>query len=203
MRNAARSKTTEPSARRTPTAREPSPRRSRNRLGLTTVVAASILLSTSFSARAQASVCKLVPDDRNAPEEILRCGDTLEVRSGHDTNYNLVDQKGMPQPRELRLDGGALKIEFHPSNEHPTFQIRTPYAIAAVRGTKWVVEVGSGKMSTFVIEGNVAVSRPNGEQTVLLGPSQGADVSPRSRPIVVARWPAARVRALLARFGQQ
>ena len=57
-------------------------------------------------------------------------------------------------------------------------------AIAAVRGTKWVVDVGSEKASTFVIAGRVAVSRPSGGQTVLLRAGDGADVSPDSAPIV-------------------
>ena len=124
------------------------------------------------------------------------------VRTAHDTFYHPVDQNATEQPNEVELDGGALMVEFHPSKRHPSFQIRTPYAIAAVRGTKWVVDVGSEKASTFVIAGRVAVSRPSGGQTVLLRAGDGADVSPDSGPIVVKRWPAPRVRALLARFGQ-
>jgi ferric-dicitrate binding protein FerR (iron transport regulator) len=197
MQNAL-SKLTKPAACGTPTAREPL----RNRAGPTTIVAAAVLLSGAVSAGAQTSACVLVPDAQNPPEKILRCGDGLVVRPAHDTTYHSVDQNGTQQPNELQLDAGALMIEFHPSNGHPTFQIRTPYAIAAVRGTKWVVEVGSGKTSTFVIAGYVAVSRPRGEQTVLVRATQGVDVSPGSGPIVVQQWAASRVRALLARFGQ-
>ncbi|HEY3719735.1 MAG TPA: FecR family protein [Roseiarcus sp.] len=166
------------------------------------MVAAAILLSTGVSAAAQTSACELVPDAQNPPEKILRCGRTLVVRTAHDTSYHPVDQNGTEQPNEVELDGGALMVEFHRSKRHPSFQIRTPYAVAAVRGTKWVVDVDSEKASTFVIAGRVAVSRPGGEQTVLLRAGDGADVSPDSGPIVVKRWPAARVRALLARFGQ-
>ena len=198
MQNAALSKRTKAFAIETPVARGPS----RNRAGPTTIVAAAVLLSAGVSAGAQTSACELVPDVQNPPEKILRCGRTLVVRTAHDTSYHPVDQNATEQPNEVELDGGALMVEFHPSKRHPSFQIRTPYAIAAVRGTKWVVDVGSEKASTFVIAGRVAVSRPSGGQTVLLRAGDGADVSPDSGPIVVKRWAAARVRALLARFGQ-
>jgi hypothetical protein len=155
-----------------------------------------------LSASAQTSACELVPDAQNPPERILRCGDKLVIRTAHDTSYHPVDQNGTEQPNAVELDSGALMIEFHPSKGHPSFQIRTPHAIAAVRGTRWVVDVGSGQTSTFVIAGHVAVSRPSGEQTTLLRAGEGADVSPGSGPIVVKRWAAARVRGLLARFGR-
>jgi ferric-dicitrate binding protein FerR (iron transport regulator) len=198
MQTAALSKWTKPFARETPAARGPS----RNRAGPMTIVAAAILLSATLSASAQTSACELIPDAQNPPERILRCGDRLVIRTAHDTSYHPVDQNGTEQPNVVELDGGALMVEFHPSRRHPSFQIRTPYAIAAVRGTRWVVDVGSDKASTFVIAGRVAVSRPSGEQTVLLRAGDGADVSPDSAPIVVKRWAAARGRALLARFGQ-
>jgi ferric-dicitrate binding protein FerR (iron transport regulator) len=198
MQNPTSSKMTAASGRWTPATREPS----RTRAGPTIVAAAAALLAVAVSAEAQTSGCQLVADDRNPPEKILRCGDTLEVRTAHGTSYRPVDLQGKPPPGELQLDAGALMVEFHPSREHQTFQIRTPYAIAAVRGTKWVVDVGSEKTSTFVIAGRVAVSRPGARPSALLRAGQGADVSPGSGSIVVKRWAARRVRALLARFGQ-
>jgi len=189
---------TPPSGRWTPGAREPS----RTRAGPAIVAAASVLLAAVVSADAQTSACRLVADENNPPEKILRCGDTLEVRTAHGTSYRPADLQGKPPPSELQLDAGALMVEFHPSREHQTFQIRTPYAIAAVRGTKWAVETGAEKTSTLVIAGRVAVSRPEGGPAALLHAGEGADVSPGSGPIVVKRWAPARVRALLARFGQ-
>jgi hypothetical protein len=173
----------------------------RRRLGLTIVVAAAIHLSAGAAVRAQGGACELIPDVRNPPERILRCDDTLVVRATRDASYRLPDQPEAQQPDVLQLDRGAVMVEFHPSRAHPSFQIHTPYAIAAVRGTHWVIDVGPDKASTFVIEGVVAVSRPRGAETVLLHPGEGADVSPDSGPIVVKRWPALRVRNLLARFG--
>jgi ferric-dicitrate binding protein FerR (iron transport regulator) len=171
------------------------------RLGSTIAVAAAIQLFAGMSAHAQGVACALVSDDRNPPERILRCGDTLEVRASHDASYRLPDQPQARQPDALQLDRGAVIVEFHASKAHPSFQIHTPYAIAAVRGTHWAVDVRMGKTSTFVINGVVAVSRPQGGQTALLHAGDGADVAPDSGPIVVKQWAAARVRKLMARFG--
>jgi hypothetical protein len=164
-------------------------------------IASALLLSTA-AARAQAGGCELVADERNPPEKILRCGDALAVRPAHQTEYHPVDQTGNAPPNAIQLDSGALMIEFHPSNGRRHFQILTPNAIATVRGTKWVVEVAPARTSTFVIAGRVSVSRPHGEQAVLLRPGEGADVTPDGGPIVVKRWARPRVQTLLARFGE-
>jgi hypothetical protein len=188
-----------PSALRSLTAGEASARPLRRREALTALVAATILVSARASARAQDRACELVPDGRNPQERILHCGDGIVVRPADGADYHLVDQPGHPD--SLLLDRGAVMVEFHRSEAHPSFQIQAPYAIAAVRGTKWIVDAAPTMTSTFVIEGVVAVFRPGGAETALLHPGEGADVSPDSGPIVVKRWPAARVRRLLARFG--
>jgi ferric-dicitrate binding protein FerR (iron transport regulator) len=171
--------------------------------GLWIMLAAALIgLMAATPAGAQSGACQFVPDDRNPSEQILRCGASLTVRQAAGTSFHAVDQKETRQPKALQLDEGALLIEFHARAGHNTFQILTPQSIAAVRGTKWAVEVGAGRSSTFVISGVVAVSRPGGHQTVLLRRGEGADVSPDSGPIVVKRWAAKRVQALLARFGE-
>jgi hypothetical protein len=168
------------------------------------VAVVSVWLAITLGAAAQNAECKLVPDDRNPPEKIMRCGDDLTVRAARGTRFNPVDRQGKEPPKELRLDAGALIIEFHPSEARKNFQILTPHAIAAVRGTKWVVDVHSRRTSTLVITGEVAVRRPDGGAAVILGPGEGVDVAAGTRagPLMVKRWPQARVRALLARFGE-
>jgi hypothetical protein len=81
------------------------------------------------------------------------------------------------------------------------FQVITPQAIAAVRGTKWAVDVAETKTSVFVVNGRVAVGRRTGGQSVTLGSGEGVDVE-EAGPLTVKRWPPARVSALLARLGQ-
>jgi len=81
------------------------------------------------------------------------------------------------------------------------FQVITPQAIAAVRGTRWAVDAADAKTSVFVVEGRVAVGRRKGSHSVTLGPGEGVDVE-AAGPLTIKRWPAARVQALMARLGR-
>jgi hypothetical protein len=101
----------------------------------------------------------------------------------------------------VELDGKALLVEVPPKSGGNTFQVITPQAIAAVRGTKWAVDVNGDKSSVFVVHGRVRVGRRTGSHGVTLGPGDGVDVAPGA-PLTVKRWPSARVSALMARLGQ-
>ena len=170
-----------------------------------------VLMAGAFSlcvfaptvAFAQSGGCLLIADERNASEKLLRCGNDLTIRAARGTRPGLADKQGPSQPSDAQLDSGALMIEFNPTGTRRNFQILTPHAIAAVRGTKWAVEVKSGQTSTLVISGAVEVGhRDDAQRTVTLRAGEGADISPAVRSIVVKRWPQKRVSALLARFGQ-
>jgi len=145
-------------------------------------------------ASAQPAGCTLTPDERNPSEKILRCGDDLTLRSAPGTQYKLIT-KGPPLPSGAELNSGALLIE----GTHD-FQILTPLATAAVRGTKWAVQVAPRQTSALVLSGVVEVTR--GRQKVSLRAGEGVDVSPGNGPLAVKRWKPKRVKALLARFGQ-
>jgi len=160
-------------------------------------LAAWLMLAACGASLAQTAECSLVEDPHNAPEKILRCGDELSVRIARGTRYKLITREGQPLPSGAELDSGALMIE----GEKP-FQILTPHAIAAVRGTKWAVEVKAKQSSTLVISGAVEVKRRDGKQTVTLKDGEGVDVARGGGPLEVKRWKKKRVRALLARFGQ-
>jgi hypothetical protein len=165
-------------------------------------VAVSAWLAASTAAFAQSNGCSLVADDRNPSEKILRCGKDLTIRTAPGTRPALTDKQGQAQPADVQLDSGALMIEFNPTDAQRSFQILTPHAIAAVRGTKWVVEVTSKRTATLVISGVVEVGHRGAKQTAKLRAGEGADISSGTRPIVVKRWPRKRVSALLARFGE-
>ena len=147
------------------------------------------------------TTCALRPDERNPSEKVLRCGDQLTIRNAPNTSYRLTDQKGDELPKGAQLDSGALLIEFKPSAIQRSFQIRSPHAIAAVRGTTWAVEIDADKTATLVISGVVEVRRPNAKKGVRLRAGQGTDVSPGTGPLTVKRWGKPRVDALMARFG--
>lgn len=174
--------------------------RSRRRTGGVAVLALALTLSAP--AAAQSGVCSLTADEHDAALSVMRCaGDLLTVRETPDAQYAAEPAGANAAPRRIRLDAGALMIEFHSSARQRNFEILTPIAIAAVRGTKWIVDAEPGQTSTFVVAGVVAVSRRADGRTALLAQGQGVDVLAAGGPLVVKRWKPARVKALLARFG--
>jgi ferric-dicitrate binding protein FerR (iron transport regulator) len=178
--------------------REPGP----VRYSLVALAAVCVVLGATAPLFGEPDGCVLAPDDRNPSEKILRCGDALTIRTAPDTRYRLTAQVGQQRPSGAQLDSGALMIEFTPSEGRRKFQILTPHAIAAVRGTTWAVEVEPERTSTLVISGTVQVTRPRGKRSAVLHAGEGADVSAGSDPITVKIWGKKRVDALLARFGQ-
>jgi|SRR5262245_6086077 len=153
------------------------------------------------SLHAQSAGCALVPAP-GMSEQILRCGRDLVIRPAPFTRYRLTGQQGNEPPTGVQLDSGALLIEFNRGRGRGNFQIQTPHAIAAVRGTKWAVEVEPDRSSTLVVAGAVRVTRLNRADGVTLLAGQGVDVSPGTGPIAAKPWGKPRIRALLSRFGQ-
>jgi ferric-dicitrate binding protein FerR (iron transport regulator) len=158
----------------------------------------------AWSANAQQDICTLAPDPHNAVLSVMTCGaDGLVVREAAGTRYQRVSHNRSAFPDAIRLDVGAVMVEFHPSEEHKNFEILTPIATAAVRGTRWIVIFEKARMSAFVIDGGVAVARRHARKGVTLGPGEGVDIDSGSKtPLVVKRWRDARVKALLQRFGE-
>ena len=182
--------------------REPTPGR---KLFAALLVATGLIgstLSGAQVARAAGGGCALVPNERDPSEKILQCGQELTVRPAHGTRYRPVFKAGQQLPTAIQLNDGALLIEFHPSGQQNEFQILTPLAIAAVRGTKWAMEVAPARTSTLVLDGSVAVTSRRLNQYVVLTEGQGVDISPSDMSMVQKQWGEARVRALLARFGE-
>lgn len=169
---------------------------------LAVVAAAAILLCPPGRVLAQTGGCNLMPDDREPSVKILRCGEDLTIRIAANTDYQLTQTQGQALPRGAQLKAGALMIDFKPGPRQRNFQILTPHAIAAVRGTVWAVEVKPEQSSTLAVSGSVQVTRANGSRGVTLTAGEGADVTPGTGPITVKRWGEPRVKALLARFAQ-
>jgi ferric-dicitrate binding protein FerR (iron transport regulator) len=133
---------------------------------------------------------------------ILRCRDGLTITAEDGARYTLRDRNGDRSVDTVNLLRKALLLDAPANRPEPRLQVITPLAIAAVRGTKWAVDVAAGKTSVFVVRGSVMVQRPAAGSGVALGSGDGVDVEPGTGPLTVKRWPAARVSALLARFGQ-
>jgi FecR protein len=169
------------------------------------LTAAVLLLSICLhSPLAQAqSMCALIPDKQSPSDRVLRCGRALTVQPAPGTSYNPVDAAGGRPPSSVRLDSGALLIDFHPSKALRNFQVLTPEAIASVRGTRWAMEANPGKTSVLGLAGAIQVARANSPaDVVVLLRGEGVDVTTSGEPLQVKRWKPQRVQALLARFGR-
>lgn len=139
---------------------------------------------------------------QDPPRTVLTCPNGVKIVAEDGTSFELQDRSSAAGPEAARLDGKALLIEAPAGAVEGGFEVITPQAIAAVRGTKWAVDVAAGKTSVFVVKGRVAVSREAGGASVELGAGDGVDVEAGTAPLTVRKWGAPRVAALLARFGE-
>jgi ferric-dicitrate binding protein FerR (iron transport regulator) len=169
------------------------------KLFMAVAVAAALIVSTDVWAGS--GVCTLEPNPNDPSEKTLQCDD-VTVTPAQGTSYRPLYKRHQHSPSAIRLDDGALLIEFHPSARQNKFQILTPLAIAAVRGTKWAMEVSSTRTSTLVLSGTVAVTSRRLNQYVTLTEGQGVDITEGDTSLTVKQWGQARIRALLSRFGE-
>jgi hypothetical protein len=172
---------------------------------LKAIMIAAALFAASIPGVAPAhaaGACALVPNDKMPSEKMLQCGDNLTIRATQGARYQPLYKKGDPLPVGIRLNDGALLIEYHPARPNEKFQILTPLAIAAVRGTKWAMDVTKAQTSTLVVDGVVAVTNRRLNLFVVLNEGQGVDITPTDTSLERHVWADERVRALLSRFGE-
>ena len=136
---------------------------------------------------------------QNPVRQMISCGTGLTVEREAKTSITLFERAGDAPPSTIEIENGAILIEVAPGSV-PT-QIRTPHAIAAVRGTIYVVDAQADSTSVFVLEGRVEVRKPDGTTGVTLEVGQGIDVIPDA-PLEVKSWSPDKASALLARFGR-
>ena len=179
--------------------------RLRNVFRAVIIAAALFVAAIAGPLPAQAAgACALIPNEKMPSEKILQCGgsEALTVRAAQRTRYRMLYTRGDPIPAAIRLDDGALLIEFQRSLWRQDFQILTPLAIAAVRGTKWAVEVTRARTSVLVLSDAVGVTNRRLNQYVIVTEGEGVDITPTDTSTVQKQWGDARKRALLARFGE-
>lgn len=169
---------------------------------MTGAVAALLLFFGADAALAQsAGDCSLQPIS-GLQRQVLHCGDGVSITTERGAHFRLTDRNKDGKIDSAALDGKAMLLDVDSRRVKGGFEVVTPQAIAAVRGTRWAVDVGDGKTSVLVLRGRVAVRRVSAGGSVLLSKGQGVDVDGGSTPLVVKRWPPARVAALLSRLGQ-
>jgi FecR protein len=134
--------------------------------------------------------------------QTLRCKGGVTIIAEDGAKFTLQDRDNNGEVDSVDIKSKALLIDVPPQGGKNRFEVTTPQAIAAVRGTKWAVDTQETRTSVLVLMGQVAVRRPTGAGQVVLGPGEGVDVERGTDPLIVKRWPEARVTALLARLGQ-
>jgi hypothetical protein len=165
----------------------------------TMAFAAGMLAALPASAQ-PAPACTTEPSNYGTQTHRCSGGVTIVAESG--ARYTLLDRDRNGVVDAVDLRGKAVLVDAPPQRKGTRFEVITPQAIAAVRGTKWAVDVAEPRTSVFVVGGSVGVRRRAGPGRVVLGPGEGVDVDPGSAPLTVRRWPQPRVDALLSRLGQ-
>lgn len=113
----------------------------------------------------------------------LRLGERVRIIIDH----YLVDAGG-----EFRLESGAMLFD-RPSGQPSPIQIRSPFGLIAVRGTRFFAGPSAGVFGVFVERGTVSVTAAGREVVLLMG--QGTDIPlPGDKPKTARRWGEPRIR---------
>ena len=135
-------------------------------------------------------------------EVVTGVASRLGMRLGHDTKVRLGEQARLKIDRFLVDAGGEMTLRSGPllfdgKPRRAGMQIRSPFALIAVRGTRFFAGPSNDRFGVFVARGSVAVSSAG--QQVVLREGEGTDIaSPGTPPTPVKRWAPERVRAALA-----
>jgi len=126
------------------------------------------------------------------------------ISVGENSRVRIADYGSKPGELKTHLSllSGVLRLLVAKITPTGTFEVETETAIAAVRGTDWLIEATPELTSVAILSGAVAVSgRDAAAQTtvVLSEPGEGTDVRRGSAPTAVAGWGARRFINLLAR----
>ncbi len=124
----------------------------------------------------------------------LRLGQATRLRLGANAKLK-IDRFIAGRDAEITLDKGPLVIERSKGAE-PKFEVKTPYALLAARGTEFFAGPSKGVFGVFVKSGIVDVK--TGQGTVRLKAGEGTDfAAPGDPPSPVKKWAPARVDAAM------
>lgn len=151
-------------------------------------------------ATAQNAGCTASPSTGGT--QTWRCDNGITIVAESGARFELNDANRDGHIDSVELSSKALLVEVPRKPGGNPFKVLTPQAIAAVRGTKWAVDVAEAKTSVFVANGRVGVTRRAVRgRGVVLGVGEGVDVE-ATDPLTVKTWGRPRVDALMARLGQ-
>jgi hypothetical protein len=128
-------------------------------------------------------------------------GSVINLGSQAEFELTEVVSNGPGTDREVGLDLviGALRAFAAPATPGSRFEIRTPRAITAVRGTEWGVIAGPVQSDVLVMSGRVGVRKNeiSGRSAIALTRTLGVTVTDAGLG-AVSRWPRAQVDAWMA-----
>jgi hypothetical protein len=168
----------------------------RRLLSCAALLAGCAVFAVAASAQSGTEGCNA---SLSGAQKIYICPGGLTIVEENGARFTLDDRDHDGKTDLVRLWGKALLVEL---TEKRNVEVVTPQAITAVRGTEWAVDVAGSKTSAFVVKGTVGVRRPSAGDEVLLNGGDGVDVEEGTAPLEVKAWGAARVAALMARFGR-
>jgi len=171
-----------------------------SRAGCCALAWSLLLIGSAMAQPATDMGCTASPS--GAGTQVWRCDNGITIVAENGARFELKDANRDGHIDAVELSGKALLVEVPKKPGGNPFKVLTPQAIAAVRGTKWAVDVADTKTSVFVANGRVGVTRRAARgRGVVLGPGEGVDVE-ATAPLTVKTWGQPRVDALMERLGQ-
>lgn len=122
---------------------------------------------------------------------------------GENTRLQLANFAGTDAAPSVRLNllSGVLRPLVNRTSAAGSFEVQTQTAIAAVRGTDWLIEADNNNTAVAILRGHVVVrSRDTPAASVSLrSPGHGTDVRRGQPPTPPAPWGKQRISDLLIR----
>jgi ferric-dicitrate binding protein FerR (iron transport regulator) len=126
----------------------------------------------------------------------LKLGTRTQVSLGPEARLKL-DRFLVEAGGTLVLERGALRVDYEPGRAGQPLTVRSPFALLAVRGTRFFAGPSNGVFGVFVERGVVVVS--GGGKTVTVTTGRGTNVAfPGAQPTDPTAWGEARIQAALA-----
>lgn len=124
---------------------------------------------------------------------LIKLADNSLIRLEKDSNliFNKLSHYGKTGmvDTQLRLNKGSLSTEIPPLVKGSSYEITTPSAVAAVRGTKFRLEASAKETKLEVTEGSVNFSHQHGN--IIISTGEGARIKQGDPSIERSRLPAA------------
>lgn len=126
----------------------------------------------------------------------LQLGRQTKVRLGESARIT-IDRYLVNAGGELTLESGAVLFDRAAGAAPMPVQIRSPFGLIAVRGTRFFAGPSGNLFGVFVARGSVAVSGAG--QQVVLHAGEGTDIRyPGAAPTPPKRWGAPRIATAMA-----